>query len=52
MSALCMHFGISFGRGAEKLAMQRECGIQTQNLLRKKTENLGQVGWSQDLVVS
>lgn len=41
-----MDFGISFGRGAEKHAMQRGCVVQTQNSLRKTSEKL----WSSWLV--
>jgi hypothetical protein len=44
-----MDFGISFGRGAEKHAMQLGRVVQTQNLLRKTSESLGRVDWSQDL---
>jgi len=45
-----MDFGISFGRGAEKRTMLRGCVVQTHNLLRKTSENLGRVCWSQVLV--
>jgi len=38
-----MDFGLSFGRGAGKHAMQRGCVVQTQNLLSKTLENLGRV---------
>jgi len=39
-----------FGRDAEKRPVQRGCVVQTQYLLRKTSEKLGHVGWSQDLV--
>ena len=37
---LKMAFGINFGTGAEKHELQLEFEIQTQNCLRKGTENL------------